>query len=39
MFANIDDGSCENLAIYGCTDYNYIEFDFEAMLMMALVKN
>ena len=30
MFANVDDGSCENIAIYGCTDSNYDEFDENA---------
>ena len=28
MFANVDDGS--EIIANGCTDYNYIEFDFEA---------
>ena len=28
--ANIDNGTCLNIAVYGCTSDLFIEFDFEA---------
>ena len=27
IYATIDDGSCENLMVWGCTDSNYFEYD------------
>ena len=27
VYATIDDGSCENLMVWGCTDPNYLEYD------------
>ena len=38
MFADIDDGSCENIAIW-LSDSNYAEFDENANLDDGSVKN